>query len=37
MISVARTFDQTDLYLQDLASGGELVAGCPRPAGVVRG
>jgi prolyl oligopeptidase len=26
LISVARTFDQTDLYLQDLVSGGELVA-----------
>ncbi len=26
IISVARTFDQTDLYLQDLASGGDLVA-----------
>jgi prolyl oligopeptidase len=25
-ISVARTFDQTDLYIQDLASGGDLVA-----------
>jgi prolyl oligopeptidase len=25
-VSVARTFDQTDLYVQDLASGGELVA-----------
>jgi prolyl oligopeptidase len=26
IISVARTFDQVDLYLQDLASGGELVS-----------
>jgi prolyl oligopeptidase len=25
IVSVARTFDQVDLYLQDLASGGELV------------
>ena len=25
LIGVARTFDETDLYLQDLASGGELV------------
>ncbi|MGZ8392950.1 MAG: prolyl oligopeptidase family serine peptidase [Gemmatimonadales bacterium] len=25
LVSVARTFDQIDLYLQDLASGGELV------------
>lgn len=25
LIDVARTFDQTDLYVQDLASGGELV------------
>ncbi len=32
LISVARTFDETDLYLQDLASGGELIgvaAGLP--------
>jgi prolyl oligopeptidase len=26
VINVARTFDQTDLYLQDLTSGGEMVA-----------
>jgi prolyl oligopeptidase len=26
LISVARTFDQTDLYLQDLAAGGPMVA-----------
>jgi prolyl oligopeptidase len=26
VLNVARTFDQTDLYVQDLASGGELVA-----------
>jgi prolyl oligopeptidase len=26
VVNVARTFDQTDLYLQDLTSGGEMVA-----------
>ena len=37
IVSVARTFDQTDLYLQDLASDGPAGAGCPGSAGVLRG
>ncbi len=32
VVSVARTFDQTDVYLQDRGTGGPLVSGGARPA-----